>query len=112
MAEVYMYIYNWQEKKEENQALEDFCHAPTKGVLISRLAFFGGSAYISTVNATQVIEEIQRLPDEQVERVYQYLFSAENEMDRALAAFDRLPRKSVLTEEEILALPRARSSRQ
>jgi len=29
MAEVYMYIYNWQEKKEENQALEDFCHAPT-----------------------------------------------------------------------------------
>jgi hypothetical protein len=23
-----MYIYNWQEKKEENQALEDFCHAP------------------------------------------------------------------------------------
>jgi hypothetical protein len=28
MAEVYMYIYNWQEKKEENQALEDFCHAP------------------------------------------------------------------------------------
>jgi hypothetical protein len=64
------------------------------------------------VNATQVIEEIQRLPDEQVERVYQYLFSAENEMDRALAAFDRLPRKSVLTEEEILALPRARSSRQ
>jgi len=33
MAEVYMYIYNWQEKKEENQALEDFCHAPgTKDV--------------------------------------------------------------------------------
>ncbi|MGA2543749.1 MAG: hypothetical protein ABSG78_19545 [Verrucomicrobiota bacterium] len=24
-----MYIYNWQEKKEENQALEDFCHAPS-----------------------------------------------------------------------------------
>jgi hypothetical protein len=64
------------------------------------------------VNATQVIEEIQRLPDEQVERVYQYLFSAENEVDRALAGFDRLPRKGGLTEEEILALPRARSSRQ
>jgi len=30
MAEVYMYIYNWQEKKEENQALEDFCHAPNE----------------------------------------------------------------------------------
>ena len=64
------------------------------------------------MNANQVIEEIQRLPDEQVERVYQYLFSAENELDRALAAFDRLPRKNRLTEEEILALPRARSARQ
>jgi hypothetical protein len=32
MAEVYMYIYNWQEKKEENQALEDFCHAPYVGL--------------------------------------------------------------------------------
>jgi hypothetical protein len=64
------------------------------------------------VNATQVIEEIQRLPDEQVERVYQYLFSTERELDRALAAFDRLPRKSRLTEEEILALPRAHPSRQ
>jgi len=64
------------------------------------------------VNATQVIEEIQRLPDDQIERVYHYLFSAESEMDRALAAFDHLPRKACLTEEEILALPRARSSRQ
>jgi len=64
------------------------------------------------VNATQVIEGIQRLPDDQVERIYQYLFSADNEVDRALAAFDRLPRKSGLTEEEILALPRAHSSRQ
>jgi hypothetical protein len=64
------------------------------------------------MDATQVIEEIQRLPDEQVERVYQYLFSAESEVDRALAAFDRLPRKCCLIEEEILALPRARSSRQ
>ncbi len=63
------------------------------------------------MNATQVIEEIQRLPDEQVERVYEYLFSTESEVDRALAAFDRLPRKSSLSEEEILALPRARPSR-
>jgi hypothetical protein len=38
MAEVYMYIYNWQEKKEENQALEDFCHAPVVR---------GGSIFIS-----------------------------------------------------------------
>jgi|GEM_PF-1600779 len=62
------------------------------------------------MNATQVIEAIQRLPDEQAERVYDYLFSTDSELDRALAAFDRLPRKDRLTEEEILALPRARSS--
>jgi hypothetical protein len=60
------------------------------------------------MSAIQVIEEIQRLPDEQVERVYEYLFSTERELDRALAAFDSLPRKTRLTEEEILALPRAR----
>ena len=30
MAEVYMCIYNWQEKKEENQASEYFCHAPNQ----------------------------------------------------------------------------------
>jgi hypothetical protein len=60
------------------------------------------------MSAAQVIEEIQRLPDEQVERVYDYLFSAESELDRALAALDHLPRKNHLTEEEILALPRAR----
>jgi hypothetical protein len=64
------------------------------------------------VNATQVIEEIQRLPDEQAERIYQYLFSTERELDRVLAAFDRLPRNNRLTEEEILTLPRARSARQ
>ena len=64
------------------------------------------------MNATGVIEEIQRLPKEQVERVYQYLFSTESELDRLLAAFDRLPRKVRLTEDEILALPRARSAGQ
>ncbi|MBU6409601.1 MAG: hypothetical protein KGR98_04350 [Verrucomicrobia bacterium] len=63
------------------------------------------------MNAAQVIEEIQRLPDGQVRRVYRYLFSAERELDRALAAFDRLPRKNRLTEDQILSLPRARSSR-
>jgi hypothetical protein len=31
------------------------------------------------VNATQIIEEIRRLPDEQAERDYQYLFSTERE---------------------------------
>jgi hypothetical protein len=64
------------------------------------------------VNAAEVIDGIKRLPDEQVERVYEYLFSTESELDRALAAFDRLPRKNRLTEQEILALPRARSARQ
>lgn len=58
------------------------------------------------MNASQVIEEIQRLPDQEAERVYEYLFSSESELDRALAAFDRLPRTARLTEEETLALPR------
>jgi hypothetical protein len=64
------------------------------------------------VSANEVIEEIQRLPDEQAEQVYQYLFSTESELDRILAAFDRLPRKTRLTEEEVLGLPRARPARQ
>ena len=64
------------------------------------------------MQASQVIEEIQRLPDEQAARVYEYLFSTEPELDRVLAAFDRLPRTGHLTEEEILALPRARVVRQ
>ena len=64
------------------------------------------------MSANEVIEEIQRLPDEQAEQVYQYLFSSQSELDRVLAAFDRLPRKTRLTEEEILALPRARPARQ
>jgi hypothetical protein len=63
------------------------------------------------MSATQVIKEIQRLPDEQVERVYEYLFSTERELDRALTAFDQLPRKNRLSEKEILDLPRARRVR-
>ena len=63
------------------------------------------------MSASEVIQEIQRLPDDQAEVVYQYLFSTESELDRVIAAFDRLPRKNRLTEEEILALPRARSAR-
>jgi len=64
------------------------------------------------MDASQVIEQIQGLPEEQVERVYEYLFSTESELDRILSALDRLPRKNPLTEEEILALPRARAARQ
>jgi hypothetical protein len=41
-----MCIYNWQEKKEENQASEYFCHAPCRqpnlaGVAILRRDFAG-----------------------------------------------------------------------
>jgi len=63
------------------------------------------------MSASEVIQEIQRLPDDQAEVVYQYLFSTESELDRVIAAFDRLPLKNCLTEEEILAPPRARSAR-
>ena len=64
------------------------------------------------MSASELIEELQRLPDDQAEQVYQYLFSTESELDRVLAAFDRLPRKNLLTEEQILGLPRARPARQ
>jgi hypothetical protein len=63
------------------------------------------------VSANELIEEIQRLPDDQAKQVYDYLFSTESELDRVLATIDRLPRKSDLTEEETLALPGARSAR-
>ena len=64
------------------------------------------------MSASELIEEIQRLPDDQAKQVYDYLFSTESELDRVLATFDRLPRKSHLTEKETLVLPRARSPRQ
>ena len=56
------------------------------------------------MQTSEVIDKIRQLSNEQAEEVYQYLFSAERELDRLLAAFDRLPRKARLTEEEILAL--------
>lgn len=62
------------------------------------------------MNASEVIDEIQGLSDAEVAQVYRYLFSTERELDRVLAAFDRLPRAATLTEEEILALPRAPGS--
>jgi hypothetical protein len=55
----------------------------------------------------EMIEEIRRLPETEAARLLDYLFSDESELDRLLAAFDRLPRPHRLTEEEILALPRA-----
>jgi len=63
------------------------------------------------VQAKELIEKIQQLSNKQAARLYQYLFSQESELDRLLAAFDRLPRKVRLSEKEILALPRARPSR-
>jgi hypothetical protein len=63
------------------------------------------------VSASELIEQIQRLPDDQARQVYDYLFSTQSELDRVLATFDRLPRKVHLTEEETLGLPRARSLR-
>ena len=55
----------------------------------------------------EMIEEIRRLPEAEAARLFDYLFSDESELDRLLAAFDRLPRQHRLAEEEILALPRA-----
>ena len=63
------------------------------------------------MSTSELIEEIQRLPDDQAKQVYDYLFSTESELDRVLATFDGLPRTRRLTEEETLALPRACSPR-
>ena len=63
------------------------------------------------MEATEVIAQIKRLPEREVAKVYDFLFSAEIELDQLLAAIDRLPRRHSLTEGEILALPRARAAR-
>ena len=63
------------------------------------------------MSASELIEQIQRLPDDQAEQLYDYLFSTERELDRVLASFDRLPRQNRLSEDQVLALPRARSAR-
>jgi hypothetical protein len=61
---------------------------------------------------SEIIEKIRHLSDDEAARFYDGLFSEESEVDRLLAAFDRLPRKANLTEAEILVLPRARPARQ
>ena len=71
-----------------------------------------GKAYIQRMVATDMIEQIRQLPNREAVRLYEYLFSEAGELDRLLAAFDRLPRKARLTEKEILNLPRARPARQ
>jgi hypothetical protein len=60
----------------------------------------------------EMIDEIRRLPEAEAARLFDYLFSDESELNRLLAAFDRLPRPARLTEEGILALPRAHPARQ
>jgi hypothetical protein len=65
-----------------------------------------GKEYIQSVVATDMIEQIRRLPNREAVRLYEHLFSEAGELDRLLAAFDRLPRKTRLTEKEILNLPR------
>ncbi|HEY5297757.1 MAG TPA: hypothetical protein VIK59_07515 [Verrucomicrobiae bacterium] len=60
---------------------------------------------------SEMIEAIRRLPAAEAARLFDYLFSDASELDRLLAAFDRLPRKNRLSEEEILDLPRAHSAR-
>ena len=59
----------------------------------------------------EMIDQIRRLSEKEAARLLDYLFSEESELDRLLGAFDRLPRKARLTEEEILALPRAHPAR-
>ena len=61
---------------------------------------------VSIMQTSGVNDKIRQLSNEQAEEVYQYLFSAERELDRLPAMFDRLPRKASLTKDETLALPR------
>ena len=61
--------------------------------------------------ASDMIEQIRQLPNREAVRLYEQLFSEAGELDRLLAAFDRLPRKTRPTEKEILNLPRARPAR-
>ena len=61
--------------------------------------------------AVEMIAEIRLMTDQEAARLFDWLFSDEDEVARLLAAFDRLPRQARLTEEEILALPRAHPAR-
>ena len=72
-----------------------------------QLATSRKGATFPVMATAEMIEEIRRLPETEAARLLDYLFSDESELDRLLAAFDRLPRQYRLTEEEILALPRA-----
>lgn len=60
----------------------------------------------------EMLEEIRRLPAPEAARFFDRLFADDRELDHLLAAFDRLPRQNRLTEDQILALPRAHPARQ
>ena len=76
------------------------------------LPFLRAPGYIVPVSATEVIQEFRVLPKGERAKVIDWIFSDETALDEIFDSFDRLPRKTKLTEEEILALPRARSLRQ
>ena len=64
------------------------------------------------MSATEVVEQIKSLPTLEKSKVIDWLFSEESELDAVFNAFDKMPRRVRLTEDEILALPRARTLRQ
>jgi len=70
-----------------------------------RLCIVTGQKVDCVMQASEVIQKIRRLPNTAAQEVYEFLFSAKSEAEWRLDAFARL------TEEEILALPRARHAR-
>ncbi len=64
------------------------------------------------MTAGEVMQQIKQLPETEAARLFDWLFSADEDLDRLFAAFDRFPRQTNLTEEEVLNLSRARSARQ
>jgi len=59
------------------------------------------------MTATEIIQEIQKLPREEKGRLYGWISTEMDEFDAFFAWCDTLPKKERLTEEEILALPRS-----
>ena len=72
--------------------------------------FFGSRGYVPAMSATEVVEQIKSLPTLEKSKVIDWLFSEESELDAVFDAFDKMPRRVRLTEDEILALPRNRSA--
>jgi hypothetical protein len=60
------------------------------------------------MTAEGVVTEVRNLPADEQGRFHELLFADEQQLGRLFAAVDRLPRRNPLTEDEVLALPRAR----